>query len=333
MKQLFVFLVSAAICLLLPACQSEAPANADTQRQSIRATGQLFAAGSQQISPPSVSRMWQYNIQQMAPESSLVSAGDMVVAFDGQTLMEQLRNKQMELSSLRQEQSNQLQQDEERHEELKLELAERLMDYQRFQRRAEIVDHSRSANEREKARIDYTIAANQHTLAQSRLEFHQQQRQVEAQLLQSRVSRLQSEINQLQQELASMQVKAPFDGMVIYLPNFQGEKSAVGDTVQFGHPVAAVSQLDTLKIRAELDEVDIRFVRPGLRVQITLDAYPERSFSGLVEELSPSVRNKSNQQLNRVVDATISFDDLDTSIMRPGMTARLTIQLSRREAS
>ncbi len=33
-----------------------------------------------------------------------------------------------------------------------------------------------------------------------------------------------------------MQFKAPFNGMMLYQTNYEGEKYAVGDTVQFGTP-------------------------------------------------------------------------------------------------
>lgn len=316
-----------ALLLLITACQTDERSASNQQRQQIRATGELYAEQTQQISPPSVSRMWQYSIRQMAAESSMVEAGAVVVAFDGQTVQDELRNKQMELSSAHKELANQLQQDEQRQEELKLDLAEREMEYDRFKRRAEIVDHSRSANDRAKAQIDFTIARNQRTLAEARLTFHQQQRDIEAQLLQSRIARLQSEVSRSQRELASLQVTAPFAGMVLYVPNHQGEKSSVGDNVQFGQPVAAVSLLDTLKIRAELDEIDLRDVRVGQRVHISLDALPERSFNGVIEDLGRAVRDKSREQLSRVIEATIAFETLDPELMRPGMTARLAIQL------
>lgn len=326
-------LTTLCVLLLVSACQPDESTTSSQQRQQIRATGELYAEQTQQISPPSVSRMWQYSIQHMVPESSMVEAGAVVVAFDGQSVQDELRNKQMELNSVQKELANQLQQDEQRHEELKLALAEREMEYDRFKRRAEIVDHSRSANDRAKAQIDYTIARNQRTLAEARLSFHQQQREIEAQLLQSRIARLQSEVSRSQQELASLQVTAPFAGMVLYVPNHQGEKSSVGDNVQFGQPVAAVSLLDTIRIRAELDEVDLRDVRVGQRVNISIDALPERSFSGVIEELGRAVRDKSREQLNRVIDATISFDTLEPELMRPGMTARLAIQLRDPEES
>lgn len=299
------------------------------QRQQVRATGQLAAATSFTVAPPAVGRMWQFNIREMAPESSVLQPGMPVISFDGQSLQDDLRNKSIELKSAQQELANRLTTDEQRYEELKLQLAERKNDHDREQRKAEIVDHSRSENDRRKAQIDFTLAKSQYQLAQRRLDFHQQQREAEKQIISSKIARLTAEVQQLQAEFASLQIKAPYAGIMVYLPDYNGEKSSVGDTVQFGQPIAEVSQLESLYIKTEIDEVDLKYLQPGLSVQITLDAYPERNFSGVLTDLGKAVRNKSAENLSRVVDASIKLDEPDLSIMRPGMSARLVIRLSQ----
>lgn len=314
----------------LSAC-SPAPEDSSqhAQRPMVRATGQLAAASFYTVSPPSVSRMWQYNIREMAPEGTLLQPGMPVIGFDSQTVQDELRNKNIELRSAQQELANRLTTDEQRYEELKLQLAERKNDHDREQRKAEIVDHSRSENERRKAQIDYTIARSQYQLAQSRLQFHQQQRQAEEQIISSKIARLTAEVQQLQREIASLQITAPFAGIMVYIPNYNGEKSSIGDTIQFGQPIAEVSQLDSLYVKTEIDEVDLKHLRPGLAVQITFDAYPERNFSGVLSDLGTAVRNRTAENLSRVVDASITLDETDTTIMRPGMSARLQIRLTQ----
>tara|TARA_R110002126_G_scaffold43555_8_gene124866 strand:- start:18183 stop:19214 length:1032 start_codon:yes stop_codon:yes gene_type:complete len=327
-----LFVLSAA--LLLTACQQESSTSTEqVVVNHVRATGELTAANSFKASPPSVSNMWQYNIKQLAPESSMLSEGTVVVAFDGQRLVDELNNKSIELKSAEQELANRLRSDEQTFEELKLTLAERKMEYDREQRKAEIVDQSRSANDRRKAQIDFTIADNQYQLAQARLASHQQQRLAEEQMLVAKVSRLQSEVSQLQRNIASMQVKAPFAGVMVYSMGFDGEKFSVGDSAQFGQPVAEVSQLDSLYIKAEIDEIDLKQLQPGLAVEVTLDAYPERRFNGVLQSLGNAVRDKSNDNLRRVIDASVSLNDLDTELMRPGMTARLSISLKTKQGA
>ena len=82
-----------------PEAKPELKANPVLQ---VKATGELVAATSYKASPPSVSQLWQYNIKALAPESSVLKAGDQIVSFDSQTIVEQLSTKTVELQSARQ---------------------------------------------------------------------------------------------------------------------------------------------------------------------------------------------------------------------------------------
>lgn len=326
MRQLQQVLLPLILLLSCVACKPTQLHKTESQPEPVRATGELVAATAVKVSPPSVSKLWQYHIKELAAEGTLLQAGEIVVGFDSQTIADELNHKTVELQSARQELANRLQQDEQRFEQLKLELAERKMEFERDKRKAEITDHSRSANDRRKARIDFTIASNQYELAQSRLSFHQQQRQSQAEMLHSKIARLSSEVAQFTDEINKMQVTAPFAGIVIYVTDYQGEKFSVGDNVQFGQPIAEISRLDTLYIKAEIDEIDLKRLQLGQKVQIQIDAIAERSFSGTLTSLGVAVRDKSAENLSRVVDAQVQFEQQDTAVLRPGMSARLLIQ-------
>jgi HlyD family secretion protein len=311
---------------LLGACQPATSDRTSPQPSQIKATGELMAANSIQVTPPAVQDLWQYNVKQMAPESSLLQEGDLVVQFDDQALQSTLNNKRAELENARQELQNQQQKDQQKLEELKLQLAERQMDFDRTKRKADIVDQATSANNRRKAQLDFTLAVNQLALANSRLEAHQQQRQARASILQAKIDRLTAEVSQTELDISRMQFKAPFTGMMLYQTNYEGEKYAVGDSVQFGTPLASISQLDTLYVHAVIDEIDLKQLKTGQKVQILLDAYPDKSFSGQLSSLGTSVRDKAYNDFSRVVDASISIDQADLSLMRPGQSVRLLIE-------
>jgi len=313
------------LCALLSGCEPS-PAKAPLAQPSmIKATGELVAANSVQVTPPSVEDLWQYNIKQMAAESTLLNAGDVAVQFDDQSLQSNLSNKMAELHNARQELENQLQQDQQKFEELKLQLAEREMEFDRAKRKAEIVDHATSANNRRKAQLDFTLATNQQELAVSRLAAHQQQRQARDKILKAKIARLAAEVSQTEHDIERMQFKAPFAGMMLYQTNYEGEKYAVGDSVQFGSPLASISQLDSLYVHAVIDEIDLKQLKTGFKVQILLDAYPEKTFTGQLTSLGSAVRDKAYNDFSRVVDASIRIQNADLNLMRPGQSVRLLI--------
>ena len=74
-----------------------------------------------------------------------------------------------------------------------------------------------------------------------------------------------------------------------------------------------------------MDEVDIGGVKVGQKATFTVDAYPNKTFHGTVEAIHPQAVIQDN-----VVnyDVIIGIDDPFEGILRPTMTANVTITLN-----
>ena len=103
MKKLIIL----GVCLL-SAC-SEAPispllyqVNLQSFAIEVPAEGELFAAKATIISAP-VSRGGVQNISWLAPEFSIVKAGDIIARFDGEAMQVKSRNKENEMAITQQE--------------------------------------------------------------------------------------------------------------------------------------------------------------------------------------------------------------------------------------
>ncbi len=100
--------VIASLLLLLQACEQT---NIDTVQQErieviVSASGELESQQTAMIAPPSISRMWQYQIKQLIPENSQVKKGQNLVSFDDQKVTERLVDKQAELDRAEKELEN-----------------------------------------------------------------------------------------------------------------------------------------------------------------------------------------------------------------------------------
>jgi len=115
------------------------------------------------------------------------------------------------------------------------------------------------------------------------------------------------------------------DGMVIYKSDWQGEKPAVGESVQFGQPIIELAVVEKMQLKAQIAEPDSGTVALGQKVKITLDGTQELVFQGKIISLGKVFRDKSSQDKRRIFDAIIAFDKADTTVMRPGMTARVEV--------
>lgn len=85
--------------------------------------------------------------------------------------------------------------------------------------------------------------------------------------------------------------------------------------------------LREMRLEASVDEADIGRVAPGQEVTFTVDAFPDRRFSGVVEQIRKAPLVVSNVTTYTVVVATAN-PDLD---LLPGMTASVRIVEARRD--
>lgn len=96
------------------------------------------------------------------------------------------------------------------------------------------------------------------------------------------LTQAQARLSDAELKLTYTQVKAPIDGVI-------AEQSArVGAWVEVGAAQLAIVPVHDIYVTAYYREVDITHVRPGLPVNITVDAYPDLEFHGHVRSLAPA---------------------------------------------
>jgi HlyD family secretion protein len=71
---------------------SNAQNNNDSQRNGLVAPAEIVSLQQITIGPPNVRNMWQFKIEYIANENSLVKKGDTILRFDGQRIRVQRLN-------------------------------------------------------------------------------------------------------------------------------------------------------------------------------------------------------------------------------------------------
>jgi HlyD family secretion protein len=117
-------------------------------------------------------------------------------------------------------------------------------------------------------------------------------------------------------------IRSPIDGVVV------NRLVDVGQTIQ-AHVNAPqlftlASDLTTLRIAAAVDEADIGFIRRGMPVTFTVDAYRGERFTGRIEAVRLNAQI-SNSVVTYPVWIHVANDDLR---LRPSMTANLFIDVA-----
>jgi len=122
-------------------------------------------------------------------------------------------------------------------------------------------------------------------------------------------------------------VTSPMSGVVIKRGVELGDMVTSGvSSFNSGTVLFTVADLKSLIIRVNLNEVDIAKVQVGQPVRITLDAYPQKIFSGKVSFVSPSAELVEKIKVFKV---EVTLDQLEESF-RTGMSANVEVLGAKR---
>ncbi len=138
----------------------------------------------------------------------------------------------------------------------------------------------------------------------------------ELQSAQISVEKAKLDLQQAEENLAKANLSAPIDGTVLAANVVEGQRVSSGLTA------FTLADTDALELTVNVAEVDISKITPGQQAEITVDALPDRTFSGEVSRVAPSSTSSSGV-VNYPVTIAITDDDL-TGI-RSGMTSVATI--------
>jgi RND family efflux transporter MFP subunit len=123
-------------------------------------------------------------------------------------------------------------------------------------------------------------------------------------------------------------VTAPMSGVVIKKGVELGETVTSGvSSFNAGTVLFTVADLKSLIIRVNLNEVDIAKVHVGQPARITLDAYPQKVFTGKVSFVAPSAELIEKIKVFKV---EITLDEL-AEAFRTGMSANVEILGEKRD--
>lgn len=99
----------------------------------------------------------------------------------------------------------------------------------------------------------------------------------------------QAELDEAVRELDHASVRAPFDGVVTKVDTLQPGDFLVAQTAALtGAGAIALVATDHAWIEAQLKETDLTYVKEGNPVTITIDTYPGRVWTGVVDSVSPA---------------------------------------------
>ncbi|MBC3936302.1 HlyD family efflux transporter periplasmic adaptor subunit [Undibacterium sp. CY7W] len=318
--------------LIQPAEQKTANNNKVIAPAKLTLEGEVQSRVNLPVAPPAIPYIWQYTIAQLAPEGSLLKAGDLITQFQAAEVMSQLarhkstRNeKQRALEKLRLDQAE----------------AERSATLAVDEARANADKAARKATMPKELirRVDYDKLVIEKALSLRLLEIEKQlnetrkrARLAEKKALEFELMQSQNKINLLEQGQARMTVKAEQPGILIYKTNFNDEKFSSGSKIWMGQSLANLSDPKQLFVNAQVAEAQAAYLRTGLGAKVSVPG-GNQMLNARITQLGKVFHSKSATQPGIVRDIELEFEQNSQTSLKPGSAVQVQIQLQPASAS
>ncbi len=334
-KKNYLYIIGALIFIMLIWYFSRPP---DTGKQvikvavksgkfiiSVTTTGELEARSNEKIQGPNPTalrnaRIWQYRIEKIVPDGTVVDSGQWVANLDRSDLENKLKDQELEVEKLNTQ-----------YTKTQLDTAMTLRNA-----RDELINLKYSLEDKQIV-VDQSIYEPPSTRRQVKLELQKAERtykqtkdnyvlksekaKADMKEVEAGLTKANRKFNDLKKLKSEFVVYAPKAGMVIYKRSWDGKKQGVGAQIStWNNVVAILPDLSAMNSRTYVNEIDISKVRKGQKAIVSTDAFPDKKFSGVVTDVANMGQQMKNSNA-KVFEVTIQLAGHD-SVLRPSMTTK-----------
>lgn len=196
--------------------------------------------------------------------------------------------------------------------------------------------------EKQKLAIEKSISELKVSMEKSKksVEYAKTQKSITEEL-QNQINAISSQIESLlkkkqdlENQLQYTELKAPFNGVVAK------KFVSIGDVVKAGQPVYALLKSNSFYVKVLLEETKLEGVKVGNKAYIKLDAYPDKTFEGVVESIDVASAAKfalvprdisagEFTKLAQRIPVKVRITKGDMSLLRVGLGGEVEIEKSR----
>jgi multidrug efflux pump subunit AcrA (membrane-fusion protein) len=290
---------------------------------SISASGEILPEYSIDIKAPEVSRGRDFHasdlkIQDIVPEGTEVKEGDYIATLDKTQFDNTLKDERERLSTFR----NNL-------EMKKLDTAVTLTTLRNnIKNQKHTLEEAEITLRNSKFEPPTTIRQAEIDLDRQKRLLEQRERGYHLKVAQAKrdiatltmwYNRIDRRVASLEEVLAGFTIKAPSPGMVVYKRDRRGNKIKAGSSINpMERTVATLPDLSSLLSKIYISEIEITKVKPGLDVEIGVDAFPNKHFSGKVYTVA-NIGEKLENTDTKVFEVMVKIEGSDPAL-RPSMT-------------
>jgi len=292
---------------------------------SVTTTGELEARSNEKIHGPNPAslrdaRIWQYRIEKIVPDGTVVDSGQWVANLDRSDLENKIKDQELEVEKLRTQ-----------YTKTQLDTTMALRNA-----RDELINLKYSVEDKQivvaqsiyeppatRRQVKLELQKAERTYKQTKDNYVLKSEKAKADMkeVEAGLTKAVRKFNELKKLKSEFVVYAPKAGMVIYRRSWDGKKQGVGAQIStWNNVVAILPDLSAMNSRTYVNEIDISKVKKGQKAIVSMDAFPEKKFSGVVTDIANMGQQMKNSNA-KVFEVIIQLAGHD-SVLRPSMTTK-----------
>lgn len=300
--------------------------------RAVRLSGTVEAVESTTVAAPRLSGPSSSSlvITKLVKGGTTVRPGDLLVEFDRQTqltaaldrraelddLEQQIRKRQAEEAAARARDDSEIKQADSAVTRAELEMAKNEM-IPKIQ-----AEKNTQALEQARARRD---------LLKKTYELKRKAAQADLRILEIRRDKAANAMKMAETNASRMEIRSPITGLAVIRTMWKSNGMAEileGEEIRAGVPVVDIVNPSRMRVRVRVSQADINELKPGQRIRVGLDAYPDLQFGGRIAQISPLAVTST---LSPKVRYFVMLADIEGSHekLMPDLTASLDVELSR----
>ena len=190
-----------------------------------------------------------------------------------------------------------------------------------------------SRYQRVESQIDETLAGRRKEHAEGVLGVRAKLSAADRDLVSIEQRKADLKIRNAEQGLHALEMRAPYDGILVLQRDWRGDIVRVGDTVWPGSPIGEIPDLNSMKAEVFVLEADAAGLAVGEKATLSVEGKPGSVITGKISQVDKLARPRFPRVPVQYFGATITLDKTDPSVMKPGARVRAVLDVEDRQGA
>lgn len=290
-------------------------------KASITETGELQAINAVGINMPPIGFEygWQFKIIDLVDNGTRIKAGENIAKIDQASVRKKIIELETQYNLEQANLNKQMIEQDNQERSLEIALEEEQANYELKELEMETFKFE-SPQKRTIKKLEFEQVQINRTKAIRNIQRQKIIKENQIKIQKLKVSQIKLDIADAYIAINKLNITSPINGIVQLKQNRRSKQNfKIGDEIFLNQSFALVPDINFMKVKTSINELDYKKVRLGQKVKVRLDALPEVVFEGKISSLGKLSKPKEEDSKIKVFDAEITIINNDERL-KPGMT-------------